>query len=81
MNVGAGILWLLCYLTIGFFVGTFFNPALSTDLGATNWADLVVYMWMFLWPLFLIFKFLFWSFIIGGSCFLGFLVYDFAKNR
>lgn len=81
MNFGYGILWLLCYVTIGFFVGTFFNDALSTNLGNTDWADLIVYMWMFFWPFFLMFKFLFWMCIIGGSCFLAFLIFDFAKNR
>ena len=75
-----GVLWFLAYITVGFFVGTYFNPALSTDLAATNWADLIVYMWMLLWPFFLFFKFLFWAILFGVCFFIGVMAYKGMTN-
>ena len=65
------------YLFIGYICGVMLSDIqISMSLNETDWANLWVYGWMFLWPFFLMITFIKWALIIGAVCFVGWLIYE-----
>lgn len=51
------LFFIIAYIVIGLFMGLFFSDHMGADLAAIDWANLWVWGWIVLWPIFLIYYF------------------------
>lgn len=72
----AGVIGTAIYVIFGILFGAYFTDYISTNLPETEWANLMTYVWITLWPLILVFKFLFWVAFFGICWFIGWCVYQ-----